>query len=181
MDNPSIRGRENFSPVNSSWNAEPGYSKISWNEDLINSISAVINTKLTEFSSEMITIIYKNGDQPVSLGDMNSYYEDFEINNLPKREKGKSGDTHSDDLSALFKNGTNNNNNNNNNNGPAVGQKRPITNNNKGNNTPAKVSCCKNQDKTVSDVEVDSEILNYDSPVDQEHQIPQDLCENILE
>ena len=130
----------------------------------------------------MIIVIYKNRDQPVSLGGMNSYYEDFETNNLPKREKGKSGDTHSDDLSALFKNGTNNNNNNNNNNNsPAVGQKRTITNNNKGNNTPAKVLCCKNQGKTMSDIEVDSKILNFDSPVDQEHQIPQDLCDNILE
>ena len=40
----------------------------------------------------------------MSLGDTDSYQEDFEINNLPKAEKGKTGGTHSDDLSALFKN-----------------------------------------------------------------------------
>ena len=45
--------REKVSPVNSSSNAEPGYSKKPQNEDLINSISALINTRLTEFRSEM--------------------------------------------------------------------------------------------------------------------------------
>ena len=57
----------------------------------------------------------------MSLGDRDSYYEDFETNNLPKAEKGKTGDTHSDDLSALFKNSAENNNN-----GAVAGQKRPI-------------------------------------------------------
>ena len=112
-------------------------------------------------------MINKNGDQPLSLGDRDSYYEDFETNNLPKEEKGKTGDTLSDDLSALFKNSAEINNN-----GAVVDQKRPITNNNGGNNTPAKVPCCQNPVKTVSDVEVDLEILNQ---VDQGHQIPQNL------
>ena len=109
----------------------------------------------------------------MSLGDRDSYYEDFETNDLPKGEKGKTGDTDSDDLSALFKNSAENNNN-----GAVVGQKRHITNNDGGNNTPAKVPCCQNPAKTVSDVEVDLEILNQ---VDQEHQVPQNLGDAILE
>ena len=107
--------REKVSRVNSSSNTEPGYSEKP--QDLINSISALINTRLTEFRSEMITLINKNGDQPMSLGDRDSYYEDFETNNLPKAEKGKTGNTHFHDLSALFKNSAENNNH-----GPAVGQ-----------------------------------------------------------
>ena len=74
--------REKVPPVNSSSNAEPGYSKKTQNEDLINSISALINTTFTEFRSKMITLINKNGDQPMSLGDRDSNYEDFETNNL---------------------------------------------------------------------------------------------------
>ena len=76
---------------------------------MINSISALINTRLTEFRSDMITLIIKTGDQPMSLGDRDSYYEDFETNNLSKGQKGKTGDTNSNDLSALFKNSTENN------------------------------------------------------------------------
>ena len=162
--------REKISPVNSSSNAESGYSKNYHNEDLINLISALIHTRLTELRPEMITTRNKNGDQPVSLGDTDSYYEDFETNNLPKGEKGKIGDTHSDELSALLKNSTKNNNN-----GQAVGQKRPITNDDGGNNTPAKVPYCQNP---VSDLEVDLEILNQ---VDQEHQILQKLGDAISE
>ena len=64
------------------------------------------------------------------------------------------------------------------NNGAAIGQKRPITNNDGGTNTPAKVPCCQNPAKIVSDVEVDLEILNH---VDQEHQIPQNLSDVISE
>ena len=60
---------EKNAPINSYSNAEPGYLKKSQNEDLINSISALVNTKLTVLSSEMITMIMKNGDQPVSLRD----------------------------------------------------------------------------------------------------------------
>ena len=71
----------------------------------------------------------------MSLGDRASYYEDFEINNLPKAEESKTRDTHSNDLSALFKNSAENNNN-----GAVVGQKRPITKNDGGTNTPAKSS-----------------------------------------
>ena len=165
--------REKVSPVNSSSNAEPGFSKKLQNEDLINSISALINTRLTEFRSEMITLINKNGDQPMSLGARDFYYEDFKANNLSKGEKGKTGDTQSDDLSALFKDSAENNNN-----GAVVGQKRSITNNDGGNNTPAKVLYCQNPAKTVSDVEVDFEILNQ---LDQEHQIPQNLGDAISE
>ena len=147
--------KEKVSPVISPSNAEPGYSGKPHNEDLINSISALITTRLTEFRSEMITLTNKNGDQPMSLGDRDSYYEDFETNNLPKAEKGKTGDTHSDDLSALFKNSAENNNN-----GAVAGQKRPITNNDGYTNTQAKVPYCQNPAKTVSGVEVDLEILN---------------------
>ena len=60
----------------------------------------------------------------------------------------------------------------NNDNGPLVGQKRPITNNDGGNNTVAKVPYCQNPAKTVSEVEVDFEILNQ---VDEEFQIPQNV------
>ena len=102
--------REEVSQVNSSSNAEPGYSEKLQNEDLIYSISPLTNTRLTEFRSEMITLINKNGDQPVPLGDRNSYYEDLETNNVPKAEKGKTGDTHSYELPALFKNNAENNN-----------------------------------------------------------------------
>ena len=50
------------------------------NEDLINSISALINTRLSEFRSEMITLINENGDQQMFLdiGTRDSYYLDFE-------------------------------------------------------------------------------------------------------
>ena len=64
---------EKNAPINSYSNAEPGYSKKSQNEDLINSISALGNTELTVFSSEMITMIKKNGDQSVPLRDRDSY------------------------------------------------------------------------------------------------------------
>ena len=165
--------REKVSPVSSYSNAEPGYSIKTQNEDLINSISALINTRLNDFRSEMFTLINKNGDQPMSLGDRDSYYEDFEANNLPKGEKGKTGDTQSDELSALFKDSAENHNN-----GAVVGLKRPITNNDGSSNTPAKVPCFQNPAKIVSDVEVDLEILNQ---VDQEHQIPQNLGDAISE
>ena len=56
--------------------------------------------------------------------------------------------------------------------GAVVGQKRPITNIDGGNNIPAKVTCCQSPAKTMSDVEVDLEIVNQ---VDQEHQFPQNL------
>ena len=79
--------REKVSPVNSSSNAEPGYSKEPQNEDLTDSISVLISTKLTEFRSQMTTLINKTGDQPMSLGDRDSYYEDFEkITQSKKRQ-----------------------------------------------------------------------------------------------
>ena len=71
-------------------------------------------------------MVNKSGDQPMSSGDRDPYDEDFETNHLPKGEKGKTGDTHSDDFSTLFKNSTENIN------APAVDQKRPITNNDGG-------------------------------------------------
>ena len=85
--------REELSLVNSSLNPDPGYSKNPQNESLINSISTLINTRLTEFRSEMITMINKNGD--------NLCLQDFETNILTKGEKCKTGDTHSNDLSGL--------------------------------------------------------------------------------
>ena len=93
---------------------------------------------------------------------------------MPKGEKGKIGHIHSDDLYGLFKNSTNNNNNN----GPVVGQKRSITNNYGGKNTPAKVPCCQYPARTVSDIEVDLEILHQ---VDQKHQIPPNLGDTTSE
>ena len=98
----------------------------------------------------MITLINKIGDQPMSVGIRDSYYEDFATDNLPKGEKSKTGDTHSDNLSSLFKNSAENNNN-----GAVVGSKRPITNNDGASSTPAKASCRQNPAKTMSDVEVD--------------------------
>ena len=94
--------REKVSPVNSSSNGEPSYSKKPQNKDLINSISVLINSRLTEFRSEIITMMNKNGDQSMSLENRGSYYEGFETNNLPKAKKGKKGDTHFDYLSELF-------------------------------------------------------------------------------
>ena len=173
-----VNDERKVSQVNSSLNTEPGYSKKPQNEDLINSISASINTRLTEFRSEMITLINQNGDEPMYLGDRDSalslnYYEDLQTNNLPKIENGKTGDTQSDDLYALFKNSAENNNNR-----AVVGHKRPITNNDGGANTPAKVPCCENPVKISSDVEVDFKILNQ---VDQKHQILQNLGDAISE
>ena len=40
----------------------------------------------------MITLINKNGDQPMSLGDRGSYFENVEATNLPRAEKGKAGE-----------------------------------------------------------------------------------------
>ena len=88
-----------------------------------------------------------------------SYYEDFETNNLPKGKKEKkTGDTHSNYLFALLKNNTENNNN-----GPVVGQKRPITKNGGGNNTLAKTSVLSESGQGHADLEVDLEIYmeNY--------------------
>ena len=97
------------------------------------------------------------------LGDKDSYHEDLEASNLLKGEKGKTRDTHSNDLSPLFKNSTENNND-----GSVVGQKRPITNN----------VCFQNLAKTVSYVKVYLETLNQ---ADQEHQIPQNLGDAVSE
>ena len=87
-----------------------------------------------------------------------SYYEDFETNNLPKGKKEKSGDTHSNYFSAFLKNNTENNNND-----PVVGQKRPITKNGGGNNTLAKTSVLSEFSQGHADIEVDLEIYmeNY--------------------
>ena len=165
--------REKVSQVNSSSNAEPGYSEKLQNEDLIYSISPLTNTRLTEFRSEMITLINKNGDQPMFLGDRDSYSE---TNNLPKTEKGKTGDTHSDDLSALFKNSAENNNN-----GAVGSQKRLITNNDGGTNTPAKVPCCQNPAKTMSDVKrADKRSQNYQASVVKSTAGMIKLCDNLL-
>ena len=109
----------------------------------------------------------------MSFGDRDSYCKDFETNNLPKAEKGKTGDNHSDDLSALFTNSAENNNN-----GAVVDQKGPFTNDDGGTNTQAKVPHCQNLAKSVSDVEADLEILNQ---VEKEQQVPQNLGDPISE
>ena len=57
--------RKRFSPVNSSSNAEPGYCRNSRNDDLISSIFALVDTRLREFRSTMVTMINKNGAQSV--------------------------------------------------------------------------------------------------------------------
>ena len=67
-------------------------------------------------------------------------------------------------MPALFKNRTENNHN-----GEMVGQKKLIQNSYGGNNTPAKVLCCQNPLKTVSDAELDFKIPNQ---VHQERQMP---------
>ena len=121
----------------------------------------------------MITLINKNRDQPMSLRDRDSYYEDFEKNNLPKVEKDDTGDTHSDGLSAFFKKSAENNNI-----GAVIAQKRPITNNDSGASTPAKVPCRQDPAKTVSEVDVDLEILNQ---FNQDHEIPQNLGDAMSE
>ena len=59
--------RDKVSPVNSSSNVELGYSKNSLNKDLIDSISTLINTRLREFRSEMITMINKMEIKCVSV------------------------------------------------------------------------------------------------------------------
>ena len=59
-----------------------------------------------------------------------------QITYIHKVEKGKTEDTHYNDLTALFKNSEENNN------GAVVGQKWPITNNDGSTNTPAKTVWC---------------------------------------
>ena len=104
--------REKVAPVNSSSNVELGYLRNSQNKDLIDSISTLTNTRLREFRDEMITMINKMEIKCVlSAGDRDSYYEYFETNNLPKGEKCKTGNTHSNYWFALLKNSTENNNN----------------------------------------------------------------------
>ena len=59
--------RKKVPTVNSSSNVELGYSKNSQNKDLIDSISTLINTRLREFRSEMITMINKMEIKCVSV------------------------------------------------------------------------------------------------------------------
>ena len=75
----------------------------------------------------------------MSLGDRDSYYENFETTNLTKGKKGKTEYTYSNDMPASFKNRTENTHN-----GVVVGQKKLIANSYGNNNTPAKVLCCQN-------------------------------------
>ena len=104
---------------------------------MINSISTLITERLENFRSKMITMINKNGDQPVSLEDRESYYEAFEAINLPKIGKSEARVSRSYGLSASLKNSTENNKN-----GPVVGENGPISNNDDGNGIPAKGLCC---------------------------------------
>ena len=70
-------------------NAELGCSKNSQKGDLINSISVIIAERLAVLRSEMITVINKNRDKSVSLGDRESYYEGFDATDLQKVGKEK--------------------------------------------------------------------------------------------
>ena len=56
----------------------------------------------------MITMINKNEDQLVSLGDRENY-EKSDTTDLQKADKSTTRESHSDDLSALLKNRTKNN------------------------------------------------------------------------
>ena len=90
-------------------------SKKTHNESLI--------TRLTGFRFQMVVMINKNEDQLMSLGDRDSYYENFETTNLTKGKKGKTEYTYSNDLPPSFKNRTENTHN-----GAVVGQKKLIAN-----------------------------------------------------
>ena len=85
----------------------------------------------------MITMINKNGNQPVSFGDWEFYYEGFDATNPQKTGKSKARDSRSNDLFALLKNSTENNNN-----GLVVGENEPNSNNDDRNSIPAKAPCC---------------------------------------
>ena len=57
----------------------------------------------------MITMINKNENQLVSLGDRESYYEKSDTTDLQKADKRIARESHSDDLSAMLKNRAKNN------------------------------------------------------------------------
>ena len=57
----------------------------------------------------MITMINKNEDQLVSLGDRESYYEKSYTTDLQTADKWTTRESHSDYLSALLKTRTKNN------------------------------------------------------------------------
>ena len=61
--------------------AELDCSNNSRNGDLVSSILALITEYLIEFRSEMITIINKSENPPVSLKHRDSYYEGFDTTN----------------------------------------------------------------------------------------------------
>ena len=68
---------------------------------------------------------------------------------LEIENQGKTGDSHSDDLSALLKNRTQNNKDD-----LVVGQKRLISNNDDSNNIPTKFPFCLYPNKVLSDVDL---------------------------
>lgn len=82
-DKSSKRKKEKPSPVNSPSNAETGSSKN------LKFYFCINYRTFTKFGSEMITMINKYGDQPVSLGDRESYYEEFNTTDLQKQGKTK--------------------------------------------------------------------------------------------
>ena len=69
----------------------------------MNSISALITERLTEFISKMVTIININRDKSVSLGDREYYSEGFDTTNLQKTGKHKAVDPHAKDSPAMMK------------------------------------------------------------------------------
>ena len=79
--------REKACPIYSSSNAEPRCSKNSHNGHWINFILALISECLAEARSELTTMINKNSDQPVSLGDSDSYCERFHTTDPQKTKQ----------------------------------------------------------------------------------------------
>ena len=109
---------------------------------LVNSISTLINIRLTEFRSEMISMKNKNGGQSVFFRRSGLW---------SNGEKSLTGDSHPQWIVSIIKNSTENNNNN----GPVFSQKRPITKNDGGSNSQEKDPSCQNPAKTVTEAEVD--------------------------
>ena len=78
--------KKKTSSINSPTNVEPGCSKNTKNGDL--KILFYINY-CKKFRSKMITMIKKYGDQPVSLGNRESYYVGFNTTYPQKQGKTK--------------------------------------------------------------------------------------------
>ena len=101
------------------------------NNELLATLKSIINDSLSKFKDEVVDMIETNtAAERVSLGDRESYYEDFEVT------EGKGEDqqsSKSDDISSLLGHESNFNNSN-----LSSGSKRPATDNS-GAPIPAKV------------------------------------------